>query len=67
MRLLKTKEVAVFLGVSEITLRRWRLSGRGPEFVKMKTGSVRYRPEFIEKYLDDSKRISTSNPGHERR
>ena len=34
-RLADTREVAMYLGVSEGTLRRWRADGGGPPFMKI--------------------------------
>lgn len=48
--LLTTTEAANFLQLSTSTLAHWRLSGRGPAFVRV--GShVRYRVEDIDAYL----------------
>lgn len=43
-------ELSEQLNVSLASLRRWRLEGRGPRFVKV--GSlVRYRPEDLDEWL----------------
>ena len=43
-------EISERLNVSLASLRRWRLEGRGPRFVKV--GSlVRYRPEDLDEWL----------------
>lgn len=48
--LLTETEVADYLHVSVATLRKWRLTSRGPLFLKL--GSlVRYRPEDVESWL----------------
>jgi excisionase family DNA binding protein len=48
--LLTEDEVAKQLHVSVASLRRWRLTRRGPQFIKV--GSlVRYRPEDLEAWL----------------
>ena len=44
------KEVAGHLNVSLASLRRWRLEGRGPRFVKV-GALVRYRPEDLEQWM----------------
>jgi len=49
--LLKADEVAVKLKVSEPTLRLWRSKGKGPKFIKMSKGIIRYSPSDIEDYL----------------
>ncbi len=37
-RLLTTEEVASILKVDEVTLKRWRMEGRGPDSVKLGKG-----------------------------
>jgi len=44
------KEVAGQLNVGLASLRRWRLEGRGPQFVKV-GALVRYRPEDLEQWM----------------
>ena len=49
--LLNETQVSERLQVSLACLRRWRLHGLGPQYIKV--GSlVRYRSEHIEKWLD---------------
>jgi len=48
--LLTEQEVAKKLCVSLAALRRWRLEGRGPKFIKV-SSLVRYRPEELEQWL----------------
>lgn len=44
-------ELAHYLGVSIATVRKWRLRGKGPKWIKI--GSlVRYRREDIGTFLD---------------
>jgi excisionase family DNA binding protein len=43
-------EVAQYLGVSVSTVRRWRLTGGGPRWVRI-CGSVRYPFADLEAYL----------------
>lgn len=50
-RLLTDHEVAARLGVSVATVRRWRLLGTGPKYLKI-GALVRYRPESICEWLD---------------
>lgn len=51
-KLLTTKQAAAYLGVAEITLRRWRSEGnvRLP-FVRI-GGRVRYSRAALEKYVE---------------
>jgi predicted DNA-binding transcriptional regulator AlpA len=58
--LLKEAEVADFLNVSVLTLRRWRWQRRGPRFVKLGR-AVRYRPEEVEDFV----RCGTEKSGSE--
>ena len=48
--LLMEEEVSEKLQVSLACLRRWRLQGEGPQYVKMGP-MVRYRPKDIEDWL----------------
>jgi len=50
MDLLKETEVAMRLAVSLASLRRWRVDGRGPRFIKL-GASVRYRVQDVEAWL----------------
>ena len=50
LNLLKEEEVARQLHVSLAALRRWRVEGRGPRFIKV-SALVRYRPEELEDWL----------------
>ncbi len=50
LNLLTEEEVAKHLHVSLAALRRWRLEGRGPRFIKV-SALVRYRPEELEDWL----------------
>jgi predicted DNA-binding transcriptional regulator AlpA len=42
---------AEFLGLSVRTLQQWRVSGRGPQFLKMGR-SVRYRKSQLVRFLE---------------
>jgi hypothetical protein len=50
--LLNEHNVAAALSVSVQTIRRWRMSGRGPKFVKVNGYNVRYKPEDVTAYLN---------------
>ena len=41
--LLKTPAAADLLDVAEITLKKWRLSGDGPPFIRVGVRAIRYR------------------------
>jgi hypothetical protein len=56
-------QAATFLGgVSPKTLQSWRVSGRGPVFIKVGR-LVRYRMEDLENFLQQNRRRSTSDVG----
>ena len=57
--LLSTTDVAGRLGVAEITLRKWRLYGSGPRFVRC-GANVRYREVDLEGWLASRTVGSTS-------
>jgi hypothetical protein len=55
MVMLTTEELARRWRMNENTLRRWRLDGSGPNYIKMGEGpksSVRYRLTDIENFED---------------
>ena len=59
--LLNENEVSKQIRVSLAALRRWRLEGRGPRFIKV--GSlVRYRPEELETWLASQPAGGSSEP-----
>ena len=59
-QLLKDIEAAPVLGLKVSTLRRWRWSGDGPQFVKL-GGAVRYRRSDLEAFIEAKLRMSTSD------
>lgn len=50
--LLDPQQAANFLGMSFKTLARWRSEGRGPTFIKLNNGVVRYSTEDLLEYVD---------------
>jgi excisionase family DNA binding protein len=51
-RKMKTdNETAVYLGVSVSTVRRWRLTGGGPRWVRIGGSSIRYPVADLEAYV----------------
>ena len=59
--LLAERDVATILGVSVKTLRNWRISGRGPPFLKLGcNGLVRYDSSVIVEWLSFCACRSTS-------
>jgi excisionase family DNA binding protein len=61
-KLLSTKEVAEILGVEVQTIRKWRMDGSSPKYLrygKLK-GRCMYRQEDIQSWIEEKLRISTS-------
>jgi predicted DNA-binding transcriptional regulator AlpA len=50
-KLLDERALASQLQVSLSTLRKWRITGKGPQFVKM-AGAVRYRETDITSWIE---------------
>jgi predicted site-specific integrase-resolvase len=57
--LLRTPELATRLGVSQVTLARWRRLGTGPRFLK-RSGIIFYRAEDVSEFETQRDRIRTS-------
>ena len=59
--LLTTKQAAQFVGLSESTLNQYRVTGRGPKFIRL-GGSrlVRYDRHQLEAWARSDQRQSTS-------
>jgi predicted DNA-binding transcriptional regulator AlpA len=49
--LMTEHEVARVTGLSVATVRRWRLLGQGPRYLKIGS-AVRYRPEAIYEFIE---------------
>jgi predicted DNA-binding transcriptional regulator AlpA len=49
--LLNEHDVARLTGMSVATVRRWRLFGRGPRYIKI-GAAVRYKPEDLSRWLE---------------
>lgn len=49
--LLTEREVARLTGMSVASVRKWRLLGQGPQYLKIST-SVRYRPHAVAAWLE---------------
>jgi len=58
--LVKPAEVAAKLKIGENTLAKWRLSGRGPAYVKI-GARVMYDAGTVEKWIASRVRVSTSD------
>lgn len=55
LKVIGEREVSALLGVSTSTLRHWRRKSvrKGPKFLKLDNGSVRYRLRDIEQYQEE--------------
>lgn len=51
-RLLTMAEVTEILGISHMTLYRWRKAGRFPEPVRVGPNSVRWPASVVEEWID---------------
>ena len=60
--LLNTEQSAQRLGLSTRTLERFRVTGEGPDFLKM-GHAVRYTASALERWLRGCTRRSTSDDG----
>ncbi len=49
---LNEREAAAMLGCSIALLRKWRLFGEGPTYIKLGRRLVRYRQEDLTAFLD---------------
>ena len=57
--LINEHEAAARLGLSVLTLRRWRWAGQGVQFVKLGR-AVRYSPAALAAFVAAGQRASTS-------
>ena len=65
VEMVDTHELAKITGMSEVTLRRWRVQGGGPPFVRMGR-SIRYHPSHVERWaLDNTCSHPTARGGQE--
>lgn len=62
-RLLSEIDLGALLGnVAVSSIRKWRLTGRGPKFIKIANGKlVRYRRADIDAWLIEHERSSTAD------
>lgn len=68
---LPTDAVAGMLGVTAVTLRRWRSAGVGPAWVKLggsQQSKVRYPADEVRRFMADPAAYRTTTPrrGHDR-
>jgi len=61
-RILREGDAAAYLGLAVRTLQKWRLTGKGPEFIKQGR-SIRYSLQALDAWLNRCRRQSTSDTG----
>ena len=49
---LSERDAADILGIRYETLKKWRLPGRSPPFIRYPDGAIRYRLSTVEKFID---------------
>jgi predicted DNA-binding transcriptional regulator AlpA len=59
-RRLRQEAAAEYLGWSESTLEKKRLTGDGPPYIKLSTGRVVYDTRDLDQWLDERRVTSTS-------
>jgi predicted DNA-binding transcriptional regulator AlpA len=61
--ILRTPAAARFLGLGQSTLEKMRVSGTGPDFIKLGPRAVGYDVEVLRDYLKSRTRRSTADTG----
>lgn len=56
---LTNKEAALYLGLGPHILNRWRVTGKGPRYIKFER-SVLYAVDELEAFVKSKTRVSTS-------
>jgi excisionase family DNA binding protein len=64
-RILRTNEAAEYLGLSASTLEKMRLTGGGPQFIRLGGRAVGYDVCDLDAWLDDQRQSSSSKYGDE--
>lgn len=59
---LSAKAAATYLGITPLTLIKWRMAGRGPHYFKLGR-NVRYRINDLNEWIEERRRLSTSDKG----
>ncbi|MEU4655406.1 helix-turn-helix domain-containing protein [Streptomyces sp. NPDC023723] len=63
-RLLAPPQLAELLAVSDKTLRNWRNNGKGPSYIKLDGGAVRYPVRDVCAWLDEQHHFSVRLDAH---
>lgn len=64
-RMVSTKKAAEYLGITESTLRKWRVSGYGPRYYKISANRVVYDLDDLDMWLESRAFYSTTEETHE--
>lgn len=59
--LLREQEAAQLLGFTPRTLQAWRVTGRGPTYIRISSRAVRYRRSDLIAWTEEHRRTSTSS------
>jgi hypothetical protein len=62
MELISQEQVAKMIGVKVSALQKWRVLGRGPDFIKV-GGLVRYEVDALKAWLKSRTRSAQSSNG----
>ncbi len=60
-RIVRTPEAAAYCGLSASTFEKLRLTGDGPEFIRLGRRAVGYERDSLDAWLDSRRRRSTSD------
>lgn len=60
--ILTTAQVATWLGVNPSTVRRWRLDGTGPTYIRPSPRVIRYRRSDVEAWLRTQENREPESP-----
>lgn len=63
--ILRTPEAAARLGLAASTLEKLRVYGGGPEYIKLGRRAVGYTIEALDRWIEDRRRLSTSDEGRQ--
>lgn len=61
-----TEQTAAFLQLEPTTMAQWRVSGKGPSFIKL-GGRVRYYKTEILDWLEKDEKVNIAAPKFDRR
>jgi predicted DNA-binding transcriptional regulator AlpA len=62
-KVLRTPDAAEYTGLAVSTLEKMRLTGNGPEFIRLSARAVGYEIEVLDRWLESRRRRSTSDTG----